>query len=75
MLSDLKSKGITNEKVLEVFTIVDRKFFMQQQPQHREEQEIIIGASDRAVNPYLDAPRPIGWGTTISAPSMHAETL
>jgi hypothetical protein len=29
MLADLKNKGISNEKVLEVFTIVDRKFFMQ----------------------------------------------
>ena len=26
-------------------------------------------------NPYKDAPRHIGWGTTISAPHLHAETL
>ena len=25
--------------------------------------------------PYADMPRPIGWGTTISAPSVHATTL
>jgi protein-L-isoaspartate(D-aspartate) O-methyltransferase len=25
--------------------------------------------------PYADMPRPIGWGTTISAPSVHASTL
>jgi protein-L-isoaspartate(D-aspartate) O-methyltransferase len=30
---------------------------------------------DRGFNPYADVPRPIGWNTTISAPSMHAETL
>ena len=26
-------------------------------------------------NFYSDSPQPIGWNTTISAPSMHAETL
>jgi protein-L-isoaspartate(D-aspartate) O-methyltransferase len=25
--------------------------------------------------PYADLPRPIGWSTTISAPSVHASTL
>mmetsp|Transcript_24801 Transcript_24801/g.38598 ORF Transcript_24801/g.38598 Transcript_24801/m.38598 type:complete len:113 (+) Transcript_24801:1417-1755(+) len=26
-------------------------------------------------SPYLDSPQQIGWNTTISAPSMHAETF
>ena len=26
-------------------------------------------------NPYVDSPQSIGYGTTISAPHMHAHTL
>ena len=33
------------------------------------------GGSGSLENPYKDVPKQIGWGTTISAPSMHAETL
>lgn len=39
---------------------VDRKNFVQEEGFH---------------GPYADMPRPIGWGTTISAPSVHATTL
>ena len=39
---------------------VDRKYFIQDEGFH---------------GPYSDMPRPIGWGTTISAPSVHACTL
>ena len=36
---------------------------------------IMIAAAGGHSNPYVDSPKPIGWNTTISAPSMHAETL
>ena len=36
---------------------------------------IMIAAAGGNLNPYADTPKPIGWNTTISAPSMHAETL
>ena len=39
---------------------VDRKNFVSEEHYH---------------NAYADHPRPIGWNTTISAPSMHAATL
>lgn len=32
-------------------------------------------SDDSFHGPYSDMPRPIGWGTTISAPSVHATTL
>lgn len=35
----------------------------------------MIAAAGGNLNPYADTPKPIGWNTTISAPSMHAETL
>jgi protein-L-isoaspartate(D-aspartate) O-methyltransferase len=36
---------------------------------------IMAATNERLFNPYADVPRPIGWNTTISSPSMHAETL
>jgi protein-L-isoaspartate(D-aspartate) O-methyltransferase len=39
---------------------VDRKYFVHDETFH---------------GPYADIPRPIGFGTTISAPSVHATTL
>jgi len=32
-------------------------------------------ADDGYHSAYSDMPKPIGWGTTISAPSVHASTL
>lgn len=35
----------------------------------------MMAAAGQHSNAYNDTPKPIGWNTTISAPSMHAETL
>jgi protein-L-isoaspartate(D-aspartate) O-methyltransferase len=59
----LKSKGIKNKNVLEIFAKIDRKYFLN------------YSLDEENGYPYNDVPKPIGWNTTISAPSMHAETL
>lgn len=78
MINDIKAKGVNQPEVLDAFKVVDRKYFMNfaEPNEDSEINQIIIQAQgDRTFNPYSDFPRPIGWNTTISAPSMHAETL
>jgi protein-L-isoaspartate(D-aspartate) O-methyltransferase len=58
--------------------VIDRKFFLNYELQRDESENlrsIMIAAAGGNLNPYADTPKPIGWNTTISAPSMHAETL
>ncbi len=55
-----KDRGLISQTIYEVMLKVDRKNFVVEEGFH---------------GPYADMPRPIGWGTTISAPSVHATTL
>ena len=79
MISELKNKGIQNQSVLDVFKSVDRKYFLNAERDESDSINAMIiqaaGGSGSLENPYKDVPKQIGWGTTISAPSMHAETL
>ena len=78
MAQMLKDKGIVNKNVLDVFRKIDRKFFLNHDLNRDESdnlRSIMIAAAGGNLNPYSDTPKPIGWNTTISAPSMHAETL
>lgn len=70
MIEGLQNKGIQNQQVLDIFRQVDRKFFLNTQ---REESG--FGSQTAIEDPYKDVPKQIGWSTTISAPSMHAQTL
>ena len=63
MVEMLQGKGINNKNVLEIFLKIDRKYFLN------------YNLDEENGYPYNDVPKPIGWNTTISAPSMHAETL
>ena len=55
-----KDRGLISQIVYDVMLKVDRKNFVVEEGFH---------------GPYADMPRPIGFGTTISAPSVHATTL
>jgi protein-L-isoaspartate(D-aspartate) O-methyltransferase len=59
-LGAYKDRGLISQTIYEVMLKVDRKNFVVEEGFH---------------GPYADMPRPIGWGTTISAPSVHATTL
>jgi protein-L-isoaspartate(D-aspartate) O-methyltransferase len=60
LLTQYKERNVIGDRVYDIMTKVDRKHFLSDEGFH--------GA-------YTDMPRPIGWGTTISAPHMHALTL
>ena len=59
--------------------MIDRKFFLNNDLIRDESDNLrsimLAAAGGGNLNPYADTPKPIGWNTTISAPSMHAETL
>ena len=78
MIEILRIKGIHSTKILDIFKVIDRKFFLNHEMTRDESdnlRSIMIAAAGGNLNPYADTPKPIGWNTTISAPSMHAETL
>ena len=78
MIELLRLKGILSTKILDIFKVIDRKFFLNHDLNRDESdnlRSIMIAAAGGNLNPYSDTPKPIGWNTTISAPSMHAETL
>lgn len=77
LIQEIKQKGVTDQDVLDVFKVVDRKYFMNNDIDAGNSINSLLnpGRADRNFNPYGDVPRPIGWNTTISAPSMHAFSL
>ncbi len=60
LLGTYKERGLISQVIYDLMVKVDRKNFIHDEGFH---------------GPYADMPRPIGWGTTISAPSVHASTL
>jgi len=58
--SQIKARGIKNERILNAFLSVDRRFFV---------------PSDFSSDAYKDSPVPIGFGQTTSQPVMIAEML
>ena len=78
LIEVLQQKGILSTKILNIFKVIDRKFFLNHdliRDDGDNLRSIMIAAAGGNLNPYADTPKPIGWNTTISAPSMHAETL
>lgn len=58
LVSHLRRNGIRDERVLQVMARIPREWFL---------------PSDHAPDAYIDAPVPIGWGQTISQPSIVAQ--
>ena len=80
MIQQIKMKCPMPDEVFDIFRVIDRKFFMNENEQEDMDmgnnlRSIMIAAAGGGRNPYADSPKPIGWNTTISAPSMHAETF
>ena len=75
MIQKFRREGNSKEKFLNVFRVIDRKFFVINELNKHLSDNPSAAMENARENPYYDSPQQIGWNTTISAPSMHYSTL